>query len=104
MGLGSRQDRPGEHWSSPLRGHGAAVAASACALLATTCASQSASSTTSAALSATTSPAPVTTAAPDELAQDAGVYRTSAGITYLVTRSQLLVNTADASVHSIAVL
>ena len=44
------------------------------------------------------------TPAPDELAQDAGVYRTAAGITYLVTRSQLLVNTADASVHSIAVI
>jgi pimeloyl-ACP methyl ester carboxylesterase len=46
----------------------------------------------------------VATAAPDELAQDAGAYRTAAGITYLVTRSDLLVNTSDASVRSIAVI
>jgi len=104
MALGSRHERPGEHWPSPRRGRIAAVAASACALLATTCGTQPASPTTSAASSTTTSPATAATAASEQLAQDAGVYRTGAGITYLVSRSQLLVNAADASVHSIAVI
>ena len=52
----------------------------------------------------TTAPGTATpTQSPTDLAAYAGVYRTAAGVVYLLSRSGLLVDTGDGSVHSVAV-
>jgi pimeloyl-ACP methyl ester carboxylesterase len=104
---GSTRRRRGRRLTPPA----SAVASILSAFLACACTNQpsasgvrSAASTVSpSAASAPASALPSPTSDPTDLSPYAGVYRTSGGATYLVSRSALLVNTSDSSVRSIAV-